>query len=140
MIGQTISHYRILEKLRRRGMGAGWRARTRRPHDGLVKILDFGIARLAGSARVTHTGKVVGSIDYMSPEHARGEEVDQRTDVWSLGVVLYEALTGERPFRGGNDQAVLYQILNGQPRPLAEQGPDLPSHVEPAIRKAPLNT
>ncbi|HTQ80043.1 MAG TPA: protein kinase, partial [Thermoanaerobaculia bacterium] len=105
-------------------------------HDGMVKILDFGIARLAGSNRVTHTGKVVGSIDYMSPEHARGEEVDQRTDVWSLGVVLYEMLTGERPFRGGNDQAVLYQILNGQPRSLLEHVPDLPHNIEHAVRKA----
>src|SRR5882724_155261 len=104
--------------------------------DGLVKILDFGIARLAGAARVTHTGKVVGSIDYMSPEHARGEEVDQRTDVWSLGVVLYEMLSGERPFRGGNDQAVLYQILNGNPRPLLEAVPDLPTQFEHVVRKA----
>jgi serine/threonine protein kinase/tetratricopeptide (TPR) repeat protein len=104
--------------------------------DGPVKILDFGIARLAGSARVTHIGKVVGSIDYMSPEHARGEEVDQRTDVWSLGVVLYEMLTGERPFRGGNDQAVLYQILNGQPRPLGEHVSPLPSNIEHAVSKA----
>jgi serine/threonine protein kinase/tetratricopeptide (TPR) repeat protein len=108
--------------------------------DGLVKILDFGIARLAGSARVTHTGKVVGSIDYMSPEHARGEEVDQRTDVWSLGVVLYEMLTGERPFRGGNDQAVLYQILNGQPRPLSDHVTDVPPNIEHAVRKALLKT
>jgi serine/threonine protein kinase/tetratricopeptide (TPR) repeat protein len=104
--------------------------------EGLVKILDFGIARLAGASRVTHTGKVVGSIDYMSPEHARGDDVDPRTDVWSLGVVLYEMLTGERPFRGGNDQAVLYQILNGNPRPLGEHVVDLPANVEHAVRKA----
>ncbi len=67
---------------------------------GEVKNLDFGLAKLAGQSRITKTGTTVGTVAYMSPEQAQGEEVDHRTDIWSLGVVFYEILTGELPFKG----------------------------------------
>jgi len=88
--------------------------------DGVVKILDFGLAKLAGSAVITSTGSSAGTPAYMSPEQARGEEVDHRTDVWSLGVVLYEMLAGRRPFRGDHEQAVIHSLLNDRPQPLRE--------------------
>ena len=82
---------------------------------GVVKILDFGLAKLAGAEGVTQTGTTVGTVAYMSPEQARGQEVDQRTDIWSLGVVLYEMLTGQQPFRGENLLAISNAILESQP-------------------------
>ncbi len=98
--------------------------------DGVVKILDFGLAKLVGAAAITRTGSSVGTPAYMSPEQARGEEVDHRTDLWSLGVVLYEMLAGRRPFRGEHEQAVLYSLLNEQPKPLSQLRPDVPPELE----------
>ncbi len=97
--------------------------------DGVVKILDFGLAKLVGAAAITRTGSSVGTPAYMSPEQARGEDVDHRTDLWSFGVVLYEMVAGRRPFRGDHDQAVLYGILNEAPKPLSEVRPEAPPEL-----------
>ncbi|MCZ6779568.1 MAG: protein kinase, partial [Acidobacteria bacterium] len=87
--------------------------------EGKVKIVDFGLAKVAG-ADLTGMGLRMGTVPYMSPEQASGEAVDHQTDLWSLGVVLYEMLTGERPFRGDYEQALIYSILNESPEPLGQ--------------------
>ena len=83
--------------------------------DGNVKIMDFGLAKIGKGSQVTKLGTTIGTIAYMSPEQTRGESLDQRTDIWSFGVVLYEMLTGGQPFKGAYDQAIIYSILNEQP-------------------------
>ena len=99
-------------------------------HDGLVKILDFGVAKLKGLAQMTRTGTTLGTAAYMSPEQARGEDVDHRTDIWSLGVVLYEMVTGRRPFQGDYEQAVVYSILNTEPNAPSQLRKDIPRIIE----------
>jgi dienelactone hydrolase/tRNA A-37 threonylcarbamoyl transferase component Bud32 len=102
-----------------------------------VKILDFGIAKLAGSqTKLTKTGSTVGTAAYMSPEQAMGKEVDQRTDIWSLGVILYEMLAGSLPFRGDYEQALVYSILNEEPPPLATARGDVPGPLRRIVQKA----
>jgi serine/threonine-protein kinase len=103
---------------------------------GLVKIMDFGLARAPGAAQLTVTGTTVGTVAYMSPEQARGDKVDHRTDLWSLGAVLHEMLTGRRPFAGGNDQATIYAILNNVPAPLASSRSLIPSGAAAIISRA----
>jgi serine/threonine protein kinase len=94
--------------------------------DGTVKIMDFGIATSAGETRLTGVDETLGTVPYMSPEHCAGDEVDHRTDIWSLGVVLYQMLTGLLPFAGGIDQAIIYSILNEDPKPVSELRSDTP--------------
>jgi serine/threonine protein kinase/tetratricopeptide (TPR) repeat protein len=104
--------------------------------DGLVKIVDFGVAKLSGSTRVTRDGTAVGTAAYMSPEQALGEEVDQKTDIWSLGVVLSEIVTGEPPFKGENEQAILHSILNREPHTVKGLETAVPKELEQIIRRA----
>ncbi|MCH8962083.1 MAG: protein kinase, partial [Bacteroidetes bacterium] len=102
---------------------------------GQVKIVDFGLAKVAEQTQLTKTGATLGTVTYMSPEQARGEEVDHRTDLWSLGVVLYEMLTGERPFRGDYEQAVIYSILNEDPAPITTLNPEAPEGLARVVEK-----
>jgi len=103
--------------------------------DGLVKILDFGIAKLSGVS-VTQTVGAIGTLAYMSPEQAFGEALDHRTDLWSLGIVLYEMLAGARPFRGVGEQALLVATLSADPDPLGVHRPDVPPALEVVLRRA----
>jgi serine/threonine protein kinase len=104
-------------------------------NDGIVKILDFGLAKLSGQTMMTKIGSTLGTVAYMSPEQARGEEVDHRTDIWSLGVVLYEILTGKLPFRSDYEQAMIYSIINEAPTPVTEVRTGIPLELEMIITK-----
>jgi TolB-like protein/Tfp pilus assembly protein PilF/predicted Ser/Thr protein kinase len=97
--------------------------------DGKVKIMDFGLAKIKGGSQLTKIGSTIGTVAYMSPEQAKGEEVDQRTDIWALGVILYEMLTGKLPFEGDYEQAVIYSILNELPKPITMQRTDVPETI-----------
>ena len=104
--------------------------------DGTAKIMDFGIAKSAGQTKLTGAGATLGTIAYMSPEQTEGGEVDGRTDIWSLGVMLYQMLTGSLPFRGAYDQAIIYSILSEEPKPLSESRPDAPRWLEEILARA----
>ena len=103
---------------------------------GQVKIMDFGLARTAGRTLLTKEGTTMGTIAYMSPEQTKGETVDQRTDIWSLGVVLYEMLTGKLPFHGEHEQTVIYMILNKEPESLLKVRPRLAPELEQIVFQA----
>ena len=104
--------------------------------DGHAKITDFGIARMASSAVRTQTGMVLGSPKYMSPEQVMGKEIDQRSDIFSLGVMLYEMLTGQAPFNGENVNAIMYQTLNAVPAPPNTLNPAVPEMINFILAKA----
>ena len=104
--------------------------------DGVAKILDFGLAKLSGHTTLTKTGTMLGTAVYMSPEQASGEKVDQRTDIWSVGIILYEMLSGYPPFQGDNEQAMVYAILNKDPKPITAYQKDIPDYIEKVIYKA----
>lgn len=100
-----------------------------------VKVVDFGLAKLAGEAAVTREGSVIGTPAYMSPEQATGEEVDGRSDLWALGAVLYEMLTGRRAFAADHEQAILHSILSSDPTPIASMRPDAPPELLRIVRR-----
>jgi Tol biopolymer transport system component len=119
--------------------------------DGYVKVLDFGLAKptakprpgtpdgsgdTAPTALITEPGVIMGTVSYMSPEQARGEEVDQRSDIFSLGIVLYEMVTGHRPFRGETVSHTMVAILEREPAPLSQYTPDAPEELQRAVSKA----
>ena len=103
--------------------------------DGVAKLVDFGVAKLAGQT-LTGMGGTPGTAAYMSPEQGRGEEVDQRTDVWALGAVLYEMLAGTRPFTGDSPAALLQSINSAQPTSLRKLRPDVPQQLESIVQRA----
>jgi len=105
--------------------------------DGRVKIVDFGLAKLQDETQLlTQTGTTMGTPHYMSPEQAKGERVDQRSDIFSTGVVLYELLTGQRPFKGESQPAILYAISYATPAPLANHNSNLPASLQRMVDKA----
>ncbi len=103
--------------------------------DGAVKVTDFGIAKMIGmgNSRLTSTGQTMGTVRYMSPEQVRGKAADARSDIYSLGITLYEALTGKTPFDGENHFDIMQQHLRNRPPALVKMGATVPSVVEKAL-------
>jgi serine/threonine-protein kinase len=104
--------------------------------DGAVKVMDFGLAQLAGQSGLTRSRTTLGTAAYMSPEQARSEPVDRRTDIWSLGVVLYEMVAGRLPFEGGHEAAALYAIIHTKPEPVTALRSGLPQALDRVLDKA----
>jgi serine/threonine-protein kinase len=104
--------------------------------DGHVKVTDFGIARVLGSSRLTRVGSVIGTLEYLAPERIRFEEADHRSDLYSTGVVLFEALTGRAPFLGGSDRETLQAHLEQPPPSLRSLGVDCPPELEAVVARA----
>jgi serine/threonine protein kinase/tetratricopeptide (TPR) repeat protein len=103
---------------------------------GLPKIMDFGLAKLKGATKVTKTGTTLGTLQYMSPEQAGGREVDQRSDIFSFGVILYEMVAGRLPFCGEYEAAIINSILNETPEPVARYKADIPDGVQRIVDRA----
>ncbi|MBF8295774.1 MAG: serine/threonine protein kinase with repeat [Bacteroidetes bacterium] len=103
--------------------------------EGQVKIMDFGLAKTTGATMLTKSGATVGTVPYMSPEQARGEKVDHRTDIWSLGVVMYEMIAGRLPFQSPYSEAIVYSILNEEPKPFSLVRSDVPTELESIVKR-----
>jgi len=104
--------------------------------DGRPILMDFGLAKVAGTTKLTRTGTTMGTVAYMSPEQVLGKQADHRSDIWALGVVLYEMVSGKVPFGGDYEAALLYSILNEDPEPLSGEGKDAPAGFDGIIAKA----
>jgi serine/threonine-protein kinase len=102
--------------------------------EGQAKIMDFGLAKRSGRRQLTQVGSTLGTVPYMSPEQARGDEVDHRTDIWSFGVLLYEMLAGRLPFRSDYSEALVYSILNEDPPPIETLRADLPADLARIVK------
>jgi serine/threonine protein kinase len=103
--------------------------------DGDVKILDFGLAQLTEASRLTKANETLGTVAYMSPEQTDASGTDHRSDIWSLGVALYEMATGQHPFKGDYDQAIMYSILNEEPEPVTALRTGVPMELERIVNK-----
>ena len=106
--------------------------------DGLIKIVDFGVAFLMADIKETRPGSVIGTPTYMSPEQAKKEKTDQRSDIWALGVLFYEMLTGKRPFDKNNDAALIYSIIVDDPIPVSNYKPEISPEIQNVIHKSLL--
>jgi serine/threonine protein kinase/tetratricopeptide (TPR) repeat protein len=104
--------------------------------EGRLKIVDFGISKLSGTTQVTIEGVLVGTTAYMAPELILRRDVDQRGDLWALGVMLYQMATGTLPFQGENNQATLYEVVHSTPEPIESRRPDLPASFCEIVRRA----
>jgi len=100
-----------------------------------IKVLDFGLAKLTGRTILTKEGTTLGTVAYMSPEQAQGIDVDMRADIWAVGSVLYEMLTGQQPFKGDYEQAVIYSIMHEDPEPMTTLRTGLPMELERIVNK-----
>ena len=98
--------------------------------DGRVQIMDFGLAKLRGASRLTKEGSTVGTAGYMSPEQVQGQETDHRSDIFSLGVLLYEMLTGQAPFKGIHETAIAYEVVNVDSPPMSTLKPEIPPELD----------
>jgi eukaryotic-like serine/threonine-protein kinase len=103
--------------------------------DNRIKVMDFGLAKLKGTENLTKTRSTVGTLGYMSPEQIQGNSSDHRSDIFSFGVVLYEMLTGQKPFRGEHEAAMVYSIVNEAPQPVQTYLPDAPSELDHIINR-----
>ncbi|MBI4547040.1 MAG: protein kinase [Ignavibacteriae bacterium] len=101
-----------------------------------IKVMDFGLAKLKGSLKLTKTSSTVGTLAYMAPEQIQGGEVDARSDIFSFGIVLFEMLTGRLPFRGEHEAAMVYSIVNEPPESLLKHRPDVSTELERIINRA----
>ncbi|HEU4390215.1 MAG TPA: serine/threonine-protein kinase, partial [Blastocatellia bacterium] len=104
--------------------------------DGSIKVMDFGIARVLGSARMTKQGNIIGTIEYMSPEQVRGQETDARSDIYSLGILLYEMVSGRVPFMSDSEFDLMKAQIDDPPPPPREFAPHIPEPVEQAIMRS----
>ncbi len=100
---------------------------------GVIKLMDFGIAKLAADRKLTQTGSTVGSLYYMSPEQIKGVDLDPRSDLYSLGISMYEILAGERPFKGDSEYSIMVAHLEQTPVPLLQVNPGLPAALNEIV-------
>jgi eukaryotic-like serine/threonine-protein kinase len=101
--------------------------------DGIVQIMDFGLAKLRGASRLTKEGTMVGTVGYMSPEQVQGQDTDHRTDIFSLGVILYELLSGQSPFKGVHETAIIYEIVNVDAAPMSSLKPEIDAELDAIV-------
>jgi tetratricopeptide (TPR) repeat protein/tRNA A-37 threonylcarbamoyl transferase component Bud32 len=113
---------------------------VRRTPDGRIKVLDFGLAKIVGGSTITREGSIIGTVAYMSPQQVVGEDLDGRSDLYSLGIVMYELLTGRLPFSGDQEVAVAHAILHEDPITIRELAPEVPAELEHIVFKAMMKS